>query len=363
MYRFVPRVTSVFRAWEIRPLAVGLSIWMFLSLTLLAVVASFNSLDQNGVEFSNLPWLIPLLLLVGVVVFGGLKLGSIWLSRAKRFRAGIYLLTGVAVAFLVVALRQSFVSDQTPDYWTEPSSQIRLFAVVLILYLVLHTTIGLADLKLKEQLRETRAAQASLQVQRSRLIESQEKTRKQIADFLHDRLQSDLVLLGLQMQQEIKTLDPKTQAIANTYLDEIERIRQVDVRAVSRALAPELDGPSLGPALQDLTDRYSKVSRIELVLNEGPGLSPEQRLASYRIIEQALLNAAGHGTPSWIRLELNFNGERIEITVSNDGADLPEELTPGSGIALIESWVETLSGSWSLSASNGEVTLKATLAG
>jgi glucose-6-phosphate-specific signal transduction histidine kinase len=136
--------------------------------------------------------------------------------------------------------------------------------------------------------------------------------------------------------------------VAQAYIDEIERIRQFEVRNVSQQLAPEFAGPYFSPALNNLVTRYAKVMKINLDINEHGQLPETLRLACYRIVEQALLNAATHAAATEVTVHVREHVHELSIRVINNGKGLVQKPVAGAGFATIDEWVSQHSGTWKL---------------
>lgn len=356
------QLDKLFRPWPIRPLPMAVFLTLFQLLVNFAVVIAIARAQGQFVTPAELLATLPSLVLAFVFA-----LLSLWgLKKLQQLRPQfswlIYLMAPFVFGTAMAAARKLATNDFTPDYWRDPSSLVRVFAVSILLFLTVHVTLGVTSLRLEEQVRQAQAAKASLEIQRGKLISAQEDVRRQIADFLHDKLQSDLVLLGMQMQRSVEKLGEQERSIAQAYIDEIERIRQFDVRNVSRQLVPELDGLSLKPALDDLFSRYSKVFKVSLAIFETGELDTAEKLACYRIIEQALLNAAKHASPENVEVRVSEGQAQTEIVVRNDGKPLPEVPTAGAGFAIIDEWVRQFHGEWSITSDAGFTELRVLLA-
>lgn len=351
----------IFRAWPIRPLAMTVLLLIVQILVNLVIVSA--AAREVGVwvtperVFATLPSTV-FSFAFSFVLLTSLRAVS---DRFPKYFGLVYILGGPLFGLVIALARQLTINDETPEYWSDPQSSIKIFGVSMVTFYVVHATFGITNLRLADQVAAAEAAKKSLEVQRGRLISAQEDVRREIADFLHDRLQADLVLLGMQMQSSIEKLGEKEQAIARAYVEEIERIRQFDVRNISKQLAPELDGPSFKPVLEDLIGRYREAMRIELELTELGNVSAQMKLACYRIIEQALLNAATHAAAKVVEIKVTESIRGLAIEVRNDGAAILEPLRPGAGFATIEDWVLQYKGSWSISSDAGFTTLLANL--
>lgn len=361
MFGFLRNIDLVFRAWPLRPLPMSVFLTLFQILVNFAIVIALARAEGKFVEpiqlLATVPSIVMGLLLALSILFGLKKLGEQFPKYSNRiYLAGAFVF-GVAMALA----RRLAINEYTPEYWRDPASWVRIFAISVLLYFTVHITLGVSSLRLAEQASAAQAAKASLEIQRGKLISAQEEVRRQIADFLHDRLQSDLVLLGIQMQKSVEKLGEQERAIAQAYIDEIERIRQFDVRNVSRQLVPELDGPSLRPALDDLFSRYRKAIKISLQLSEQGNLKNSEKLAAYRIVEQALLNAAKHGSAGEVLVEIRELQDELRILVRNNGKPLEAGPVPGAGFAIIDEWVSQFGGDWTLSSVGDQTELKVSL--
>ena len=355
------RILLLWRPWTIRPLLVATLVSGFQLLVISAVLTSLSMATGQSSSNVSAPWML-LMTAVGFSVgYSTLILGSRAMDRWPKLAALIYHLVGVFFGVGAVIARSALANDLTPTYWQEPISNIRLFFVTLLLFYTLHAAIGAANSRISEEARQAQAAQAALEIQRGRLIDSQEKTRKQISEFLHDRLQSDLVVLGIQMNRAAAKLPAESRGVFKAFVDEVERIREVGVREVSKALAPELQNQSLTSAIDYLIRQYAQVAKVEVAVQENAKLTEQKRLAVYRIVEQALLNAAKHAEPTYVRIAINGSSHGIDITVENDGHPLPETMTAGSGFAIIETWVSQFEGSWNISRAGDKTILAARL--
>lgn len=311
------------------------------------VIASARQEDR----FANLTEIyatMPSVILGFIASLSTLSLAKFLTERFPAKRVLVYWFGAVAFGSGLAFARVLAINDLTPEYWKDPVSWWRMFTASILFYITIHVSLGVANAKLTEQVKIAQAANEALELQRGRLISAGEDVRRQIADFLHDRLQSDLVLLGMQMQRSIEKLNPEDKSVALAYIDEIERIRQFDVRSVSRQLAPELDGPSLRPPLEELLGRYEKAFKCNLDLRETGNLAKQIKLACYRIVEQALLNAAKHASAKQVWVRVQEREHEVEISIENDGAPLPEKLTPGAGFAIFDDWSKQHGGSWNI---------------
>jgi glucose-6-phosphate-specific signal transduction histidine kinase len=188
-----------------------------------------------------------------------------------------------------------------------------------------------------------------LEQQRRLLIESEEKVRREIADLLHNSIQTKLVVSATKLNQIRYKAPESLVPHLKSVITELEDIRIFDVRNASRALSPEIGIFGLSQCLADLARTYSGVMKI---IFESNVLSEEAEsatgLAIYRICEQGFLNALTHGQAK--NCEVRFWAERgwVHLTIDNDGSELNNTHGSAGGSAVIDAWVASFGGTWAL---------------
>jgi two-component system NarL family sensor kinase len=206
--------------------------------------------------------------------------------------------------------------------------------------------------------RQTAVATAALETVKSQqqlVVEADERARRGVAEFLHDRVQADLLVVAFELRSSVEGADPSTQKRLEKAIAEIERIRSSEVRSASRRLSPAFGSVGLDTALQELADSWGSVLRVRLTFDQGSrallmggGVSRDFLTAIYRVVEQALLNAASHGHASRVDVELSIAADgSLTIAVVDDGRGLPRgEIVRGSGTAIMDAWCAVARGSW-----------------
>ena len=218
--------------------------------------------------------------------------------------------------------------------------------------------------------RESTAAQDALALvvtQRRLLLESEERVRGQVAAYLHDRVQTDLVSIGLRIRAAVSPGPREMVSEVDAALAALERVRSDEVRSASRQLSPNLGNIALHAALRELADSYLPGMTVTI------SVSPEaaERLKGqvtratgiYRICEQALLNSAihGHANECSIRVALDAHDAYL-LEVRDNGVGLGRApVVAGIGSTVIAAWVESLQGEWSLDSAPIGVTLTAVI--
>lgn len=224
-------------------------------------------------------------------------------------------------------------------------SAIRLFIAAFILALLA----GQYRKFLASKLIQSMGLLTQLEEQRRLLIESEEKVRREIADLLHNSIQSKLVVAATKLDQ-IQAKAPESLASnLKSVIDQLESLRSLDVRNASRALSPDIKIVGLKQSLIDLSGTYSDAMKITFDVSD---LSDEAEstvgLAIYRICEQGFLNALTHGAAKNCDVSVWAEQGWLHITIDNDGVGLNDNRSSAGGSAVIDAWVASFGGTWAM---------------
>jgi len=198
---------------------------------------------------------------------------------------------------------------------------------------------------------------------------AQEEERKRIARELHDSTAQTLIALLHRLENlmsdkaEVPVREAK--ALRGIY----ERIRDVlrEVRRFSRDLRPSiLDDLGLLPALEWATGELKKENGVEAtfkVVGSERRFSPEAELLIFRIVQEALRNIAKHAQASTAEVKVEFEKQKIRVTISDDGIgfQLPENFGDlvhlgKLGLAGMQERVQLLGGNLKLKSKVGKGT-------
>jgi PAS domain S-box-containing protein len=171
---------------------------------------------------------------------------------------------------------------------------------------------------------------------RARLLEqvtaAQEEEQRRLARELHDETGQSLtsLLVGLRSLAEAPSL-----ATVREQVSELRRVtaRTLDeVRRLARGLRPGvLDELGLVPAIEQLAVDHSQLHSIAVEVSAvGFGaerLPPAVEAALYRVIQEALTNAAKHSGARTVNVVLQRRRELVQAIVSDDGCGFDVEAT------------------------------------
>ncbi|MDE3078375.1 MAG: hypothetical protein KGJ86_23365, partial [Chloroflexota bacterium] len=174
--------------------------------------------------------------------------------------------------------------------------------------------------------------------------------------MLHGTVQSKLLALWFRLgdyEERWSRSDVESAELA-AIREEIERISEQDVRRASHLLHPSIIRFGLVPAIRDLADARAKSFEVELVASPalialdsvgGAGIAEELRLVAYRVVEEALNNAAKHAKARRVTITLDANEGALQVAVGDDGEGFQlGQVRPGLGLDSIGGRIDQLHG-------------------
>jgi two-component system sensor histidine kinase UhpB len=168
------------------------------------------------------------------------------------------------------------------------------------------------------------AARERLQRLSRRLLEVQEDERRHLARELHDDIGQGLTAIKLNLEsvargREGASMETRVGEALEATRHTIERVRQLSIN-----LRPlQLDDLGLVAALRSHLDRQAKLGRLapHFEIQEVPAkLTAEVEIACFRVAQEAINNIVRHARAANIWLRLFVAGERLALSVRDDGA-------------------------------------------
>jgi signal transduction histidine kinase len=214
---------------------------------------------------------------------------------------------------------------------------------------------------------EERLRRAELEAERERrLATAEERTR--IARDLHDSAGHaiNVILVQAGAARLLQEQDPERSRAALMTIEEVARETLGEIDQLVRALREEsesgVEPPTGIAALGTLTDRHRTAGLAVTVREHGNRrpLPPALDQAAYRIVQEALTNAARHGDGS-ADIDITFGTSALELTVSNPTRD---GVVPGQaahGIVGMRERAALLGGTLETRGANGHYLVKAVL--
>jgi len=351
------------------------ALWTFLALTILAVGWRLFGTRPMVPLAAPLSQRVLMLLLIGVlaptVVVAPLifyrRLRARFTDRAMGSAEYMLSLAGASLISGLLLNRIFQFSTEFQQVLSNPrplDTAWRVFGTTWIFIAVVGTVFA----RIQKASDTAQDALQTVVAQRRLLLESEERVRGQVAAFLHDRVQTDLVSIALRVRATIGQTPEVMTSELNSVIAELERVRSQEVRRASRQLSPNLGTVSFDAALHDLAESYRPAMAVDINVHESVAYRIAQcdddtrATGLYRICEQGLLNAAihGHATECSIQVTLTPRDELV-LHLTDNGIGLQgKPVQPGMGSTVISAWVEALGGHWVLESEASGMTLTAT---
>jgi signal transduction histidine kinase len=238
----------------------------------------------------------------------------------------------------------------------------------------------------KEALEETRSRLASMNEQleaqneiirqsRERLLNADEVARQAIAEELHGPVQTKLFMIwhalsGIRADMDGDDFDTDTLATAlDGALEQLDRIREDDIRLLSHRLHPSIVRVSALAGLRSLQEFYETTIpvalnvgvEVEVLEPAGASRIPESiRLAIHRVADAALANVIKHAeaTEAVIRWDYSREDQTLSLSVTDDGRGFEPDARAPSGLGLLtmRDYVDAMGGTLSITSFPGEGT-------
>ena len=166
---------------------------------------------------------------------------------------------------------------------------------------------------------ELLSSEEALRISRARIVEASDSERRRIAQDLHDGIQAQLVLLGLEAQQVADMAgDSETSRRAEALRRHVDSAAS-ELRQIVHGLAPAaLVERGLCAATEDLVDRLPLRTTLRLGVADGTLPRPVEN-AAYFFVAEALTNALKHSRAQALNVRIDLTAGDLVVEVSDDG--------------------------------------------
>ncbi len=217
---------------------------------------------------------------------------------------------------------------------------------------------GLVAADLTEQKKHNKAIAAAEKSAREMLEE-----RQRLAHDLHDAVNQTLFSASL-IAEVLPRMWEKDQAEARSSLDDLRRLTRgalAEMRGLLAELQPsKLTESDLGDLLRQLGNALSGRTDIPVIvtITRKFSLPAEIQMVFYRVCQETLLNVARHAKASRIEINLQQDGDVIELRIRDNGQGFdPEQNFPGhNGLRMMKERVEAVGALLSIESQPGHGT-------
>lgn len=201
------------------------------------------------------------------------------------------------------------------------------------------------------------------------LTDIRDDERSRLTHELHDLLGPILTALGMELHTlslliGAQTTDQKVLALlddARTLADELGELVRNFMLEIQPAL---LDGFGLTSYLLTYKTAFAQRVGIKVAVEEDsfPTLPSDVEYALFRIIREALNNAAKHARADHITISLTTDGDRVRVIVTDNGCGFdveernPEGVIQNWGLTLMKERADAIGGRLGIESTLGEGT-------
>jgi len=203
---------------------------------------------------------------------------------------------------------------------------------------------------------ERKQAEEALSGISRKLIEAQEQERTRIARELHDDIAQRLALLAIQLEQ-LRKLPLNLPEVRSRMGELWKRTSEIatDVQSMSHELhSSKLQLLGIVAAMRGFCREFSEQQKLEIEFQTHDlptPLSADISLCFFRVLQEALHNAAKHSGVRHFEVRLWGTSDEIHLTVRDSGVGFdPEAAKKSRGLGLIsmEERLKLLTGTLSI---------------
>ena len=188
---------------------------------------------------------------------------------------------------------------------------------------------------------ERKLAEEVLSSVSRRLIEAHEEERAWIARELHDDINQRLALLAVNMEGLGQALPGSAVGLRNRLQEEIKHVSDIgrEIQALSHRLhSSKLEYLGLAAAAASFCRELSGQQKVEIDFHSDDipkNLSQEISLCLFRVLQEALQNAAKHSGSKRFQVMLSGTSNEIQLTVQDSGIGFDvDKALKGHGLGL-----------------------------
>ncbi len=287
-----------------------------------------------------------------------------WRTRMFELSAQISALDERKLALENLAVAARFQSLESRLVW--------LVSLSLIAGVLMSLVCGWYILRLERQARMRYAALAGSRLElenlSARLVEAQEEERRSISRELHDEVGQSLGALLVEVGQLSKLVSPEDR-ITQAQIAQIKSVAETAVKSIRNIALllrpPMLDDLGLVPALEWQAREISRRSEMEVEVHSesvSEDLGDETKVTIYRLVQEALNNAATHASAKNAKVTIHQKSDTITVEITDDGHGFDPARQRGMGILGMEERVRRLGGTFTVESAPGKgATIRAEL--
>ncbi|HMF95613.1 MAG TPA: two-component regulator propeller domain-containing protein [Vicinamibacterales bacterium] len=214
------------------------------------------------------------------------------------------------------------------------------------------------------RLRIVEKHQREISALNERLMKAQEQERMRIAGELHDGVMQEMLAVTMMLGTAKRRIpgDSPAKATIDTAQEKMIRVG-MDLRQLSHGLHPPLlQEAGLPRAVEGYCEQFSASTGVPVSCDCDDGareLSPGAALTLFRVLQEALGNAAKYATATRVTVRLTKFDSQVSMAISDNGVGFdPGRLgtSPGLGLIMMRERASQLHGRFELESAPGRGT-------
>ena len=304
-------------------------------------------------------WALALSVMDGVMITAGIAISSSGFQNTyfvlyypalamfavvfTSFRLSFAWATMVAVVYAALSL----VMEPGVDY--EIKEEKVLFTRIVVMYAVV-AAVNLVSRF--ERIRRSEAVEREGELQRDRI---------ELSQTIHDTIAQSAYMIGLGIETAIELANAPNDEGRDEMIAKLEAIHALSKSTMWELrhpidAGPIFEGRELGRVLSSHASTFTTITSIPTEVEQygkEPPLSTVTRGLLFSIAHNAMTNAFRHSRADRVTIELSFDGDRLCMSVADDGIGLPDDYADrGHGFRNMRRDVERMGGS--IEAGSGE---------
>ena len=250
------------------------------------------------------------------------------------------------------------------------ASAASLFVIRFLRAFQVETEQKIASLQ-AEQLKESQQREAMRGELFRRVVAAQEAERQRIARDLHDETGQSLTAIGMGLRGLESRIARDPKRAADT-LRELQSLTADSLKELQRLMADlrpsHLDDLGLSAAVRWYAGRVEERCPLKVhvdISGYEPSIDEAARIATFRIIQEALNNIIKHSESSGVEIDINFEETQMHVRIRDDGRGfdldhikiIQSSSRPSLGLAGMQERATLLGGRVSVQSRPGQGTL------
>ncbi len=262
---------------------------------------------------------------------------------------------------ILVATFVGMAAYETAEIWILEANRLTPIYLAIAMHAVQVAVILAATWTVLRAWRQKSAHEEALATMVERVTFAQEAERGRIARELHDAVSPLIVAAKQHVETSRDCVEPDPARASAELARAAERLQQavVESRRMLRALRPSsVDADGLAVAVRRNLDDTAQAAGWSVTFEENLGddsLPVAVETAAFRIVQEAIANAARHARTKRLRVELQRETNWLRFRVLDEGVGIADGGVGSRGLGLIgmRERAELLGGACTIRSSRG----------